>query len=234
MHTLGYSFRPWTAERAIADGPSILRYVEDTAAELDLLPLVRLRHRVEAADWDGGRALWTVRVRRDGDEPVTMTCSFLWACSGYYRYDEGYLPELPGVGRFTGRVVHPQHWPPISTTRDGWSSSAAARRRSRWCRRWPPPPPRDDAAALADIRRLRAGGRPAGRAAAAAAARPARPAAVRWKNVLLATGFYQLSRRRPGLVRSLIRKGALRGLPPGYDVDTLSAPRTSRGTSGCA
>ena len=31
MFTLGYSFRPWTDPKAIADGPAILDYVRDTA-----------------------------------------------------------------------------------------------------------------------------------------------------------------------------------------------------------
>jgi len=110
MYTLGYRFRPWTQGKAIADGPSILRYVRDTAAEAGIGEHVRFGHRVIGASWSSADAQWTVRALH-GAETVTMTCGFLLMCSGYYRYDQGYLPSFPGIGGFRGRVVHPQHWP---------------------------------------------------------------------------------------------------------------------------
>src|SRR3954451_4694434 len=98
MFTLGYRFRPWTEPKAIADGPSILRYIRDTAREFDVERLIRLNHRVTSANWDSTEARWTVEVERsDGSEPVTFRCAFLYVCSGYYRYDEGYRPAFPGV-----------------------------------------------------------------------------------------------------------------------------------------
>ena len=98
MFTLGYRFRPWTDPKAIADGPSILRYIHDTAEEFDVDKLIRLNHRVVNANWDSDEARWTVEVHRtDTDELVTISCSFLYVCTGYYRYDEGFSPKFPGV-----------------------------------------------------------------------------------------------------------------------------------------
>ena len=110
MHTLGYRFKPWTEARAIADGPSILRYVRETATEEGIDQRIAFDTRVISADWDSATALWTVTARRDG-ETVTATCSFLLLCSGYYSYDEGHLPTWGGEDAFAGRFVHPQFWP---------------------------------------------------------------------------------------------------------------------------
>ena len=110
MYTLGYRFRPWTQGKAIADGPSILRYVRDTAAEAGIGEHIRFGHRVIGASWSSADARWTVEALQSA-ETVTMTCGFLLMCSGYYRYDEGYLPSFAGIGDFRGQVVHPQHWP---------------------------------------------------------------------------------------------------------------------------
>jgi monooxygenase len=48
---------------------------------------------------------------------------------------------------------------------------------------------------------------------------------VRWKNVALMALSYQLSRRRPRLVKAVIRRGARSQLPEGFDVDTHFKPR---------
>ena len=115
MHTLGYSFRPWVGERSIADGPSILRYIEDTAAESGIDEHIHLEHRVIGADWVSDESRWHVTIERMSDgvsvETVQVTAGFVFACSGYYRYDHGYLPDFAGVDDFAGRLVHPQHWP---------------------------------------------------------------------------------------------------------------------------
>ncbi|MEQ1571200.1 MAG: NAD(P)/FAD-dependent oxidoreductase, partial [Myxococcota bacterium] len=111
MYTLGYSFRPWHAPQAIADGPAILAYLEETARETGIDAHIRYGMRVEAAEWSSADQRWTVQIRRAGGEREQLTCGFLWACAGYYRYDRGYTPEFPGRDRFGGRVVHPQHWP---------------------------------------------------------------------------------------------------------------------------
>jgi cation diffusion facilitator CzcD-associated flavoprotein CzcO len=110
MYTLGYSFRPWTAAKAIADGPSILSYVRDTAREAGIDRKIRFGHKVVSAAWSSRDALWTLSARTD-DGPKTFTCSFLFMCSGYYRYESTYQPEFPGREQFKGQIVHPQFWP---------------------------------------------------------------------------------------------------------------------------
>jgi cation diffusion facilitator CzcD-associated flavoprotein CzcO len=111
MYTLGYSFRPWTNPEAIADGPSILAYVRETAEAYGIDRKIRYRMRVERASWSTKDARWTVDVRNTASgELVRLTCGFLFVCAGYYDYDAGYTPELADRARFRGRVVHPQHW----------------------------------------------------------------------------------------------------------------------------
>src|SRR5262249_2485387 len=112
MFTLGYGFRPWKEAKAIADGPSILEYIKDTAREYDIDRHIRFGYRVTPAQWASAHQRWTVEARRtDSGQTVPLTAGFLFACTGYYRYDEGYTPELPGTECFGGRIVHPQHWP---------------------------------------------------------------------------------------------------------------------------
>src|SRR5271156_4836347 len=115
MFTLGYSFKPWTEPKAIADGPRILNYVQETAAENGIDSKIRFRHRVKRASWSTQQACWTVEAERGpagegAGEIVRFTCNFLFMCSGYYKYEEGYSPEFPGSKQFAGRIVHPQKW----------------------------------------------------------------------------------------------------------------------------
>jgi cation diffusion facilitator CzcD-associated flavoprotein CzcO len=111
MYTLGYSFKPWKNPKAIADGESILAYIKETAAELGIDRHVRYSHRVEAARWSSSEARWVLDVRSNG-QLIQLACNFLLLCSGYYDYDKGYTPDLPGLSTFQGRVVHPQKWTP--------------------------------------------------------------------------------------------------------------------------
>jgi len=115
MFTMSYSFRPWTNPKAIAPGDDIRNYVTATACDQGIDEHIRFRHRVERAAWSSQDATWkvsAVRQEPDGrDEPVTLTCNFLFSCAGYYRYGAGYLPDFPDMERFTGRTVHPQAWP---------------------------------------------------------------------------------------------------------------------------
>ena len=112
MFTLGYSFHPWKEARAIADGPSILAYVRETAQHFGIDRRIRYRQRVRAASWSSADARWTVEVEvGEAGERVVYTASFLYLCSGYYSYEDGYTPDLPGRDAFGGRVVHPQAWP---------------------------------------------------------------------------------------------------------------------------
>ena len=112
MHTLGYSFKPWTHDKAIADGPSILAYLREAVDEYDIARHIRFDHHVDTAAWCTETGRWTVGGRRtDDDEPFELTCSFLFMCSGYYSYKGGYPAEIPGLERFGGQIVHPQFWP---------------------------------------------------------------------------------------------------------------------------
>ncbi len=110
MFTLGYSFKPWTKDKAIADGGEILDYVRDTAREYDVDRHIRYNHRVKRALWSSDDALWTVEAET-GDGIARFTCNFLFMCSGYYDYAGGHAPEFPGSKNFAGPIIHPQHWP---------------------------------------------------------------------------------------------------------------------------
>ena len=112
LSTFAYGFKPWTGEKAIADGPDILRYLRETAAEAGIDQRIRYGHKVVSASWSSADARWTVTAERtDTGETATLTCGWLFCASGYYRYDEGFTPAFAGVDDFEGQVVHPQHWP---------------------------------------------------------------------------------------------------------------------------
>ncbi len=108
MFTLGFGFKPWNGAKVIADGPSILAYLRETVAEHDIERHIRFSHRATKAEWVTESSTWTVTT-----EPGSLfTCNFLFMCSGYYSYREGYTPEFPGRERFAGEIIHPQEWPP--------------------------------------------------------------------------------------------------------------------------
>ncbi len=115
MHTLGFRFKPWTADESIADGPSILAYLNETVREFDIDRHIRFGHQVTSASWSSADAVWTVTADVVGEtgpsETVTYTANVLFMCSGYYRYDRGHEPVFIGRDEFTGTVVHPQQWP---------------------------------------------------------------------------------------------------------------------------
>ena len=111
MFTLGYHFRPWRSSKAIGDGQSILDYIRETASAYGIDRRIRFNHRVVSAQWSTDDARWTVTAERtDTGETATFTAGFLFMCSGYYRYDQGYLPDFPGIDRFKGHIAHPQFW----------------------------------------------------------------------------------------------------------------------------
>jgi cation diffusion facilitator CzcD-associated flavoprotein CzcO len=228
MFTLGYRFRPWTRPEAIAGGEAIRTYIRDTAREHGVDRKVRFGHRVVRAEWSTARARWTVEAVRAGTaETVVLTCSFLFACSGYYRYDEGFTPAFPGIEDFGGRVVHPQHWPAdldhagrrVVVIGSGATAvtlvpaMAGTADHVTMLQRSPSYvmslPTKDPVARLA------------GRVLPVGAAYWV----VRWKNVLTSLLLFQLSRRRPEAVKRFLRERVERQLPEGYDVDTHFTPR---------
>ncbi len=110
MFTLGYAFKPWTEAKAIADGPSIRKYVNETAREYGVDRHIRFKHKVKGVSWSSADAQWTIEADAAG-ATKRFTANFLLSCAGYYNYDEGYLPEFKGTERFKGQIIHPQHWP---------------------------------------------------------------------------------------------------------------------------
>ena len=110
MHTLGFSFKPWTKEKTISDGASILKYLQDTASEFGIKNHIRFNHSVTAANWSNSELTWTVKASNNG-KALAFTCKFLFMCSGYYSFKGGYKPNFPGENHFQGTVVHPQKWP---------------------------------------------------------------------------------------------------------------------------
>ncbi|MBL1077270.1 NAD(P)/FAD-dependent oxidoreductase [Nocardia sp. 2] len=225
MHTLGYRFRPWTDTKAIADGPSILRYVRDTAAEAGIDRRIRYGHKVIGAEWSSDEARWTVRVDHDG-ESETLTCAFLHVCSGYYRYEQGYTPDFAGLGEFRGQVVHPQHWPldldyagkrvvvigsgaTAVTLVPALADSAAHVTMLQRSPTYIMTAPTEDP--IANRLRELLGPRRA-------------YTLTRWKNVAISTLIYQLSKRRPRMMREFFRKETIKQLPAGYDVDVHFKP----------
>jgi cation diffusion facilitator CzcD-associated flavoprotein CzcO len=228
MHTLGFGFRPWREARAIADGPSILRYLRETAEADGTDELIRYGHRVVRAAWSSSRARWTVDVEEAATgEERQLTCGFLLGCTGYYRYDQGYTPHFAGRERFAGPVVHPQHWPedlaydgrrvvvigsgatavtlvPALAERAGHVTML--QRSPTWITSLPSVDPVAEQARRVLPERL------------------AFPA-VRWKNILQQIAIYQLSRRRPSAMKRLLRKVLHAELPAGYDIDRHFSPR---------
>jgi cation diffusion facilitator CzcD-associated flavoprotein CzcO len=111
MYTLGYRFKPWRNAKAIADGPSILEYVCETARENGIDQKIRFDHKVKRAAWSSDQGLWTVEAECQASREIRrFTCRFLYSCAGYYAYDAGHAPEFEGAAEFAGRVVHPQRW----------------------------------------------------------------------------------------------------------------------------
>ncbi|HEV2535886.1 MAG TPA: NAD(P)/FAD-dependent oxidoreductase [Streptosporangiaceae bacterium] len=227
MFTLGYPFRPWTGAEAIASGGEILRYLRDTAAAYGVDKRISYHCRVVQADWSGQHARWTITVEHTGTGARTMrTCGFLYLCSGYYRYDQGYTPDWPGLENFDGPVVHPQHWPEALdlagkrvivigsgatavTLIPAIAATAASvtmlQRSPSYVMSLPGQDP------LADLLRK---------------ALPERlaHAAVRWKNARIATAIYNFCRRHPARARAMLQRAAVKRLPAGYDIKTHFTP----------
>jgi monooxygenase len=231
MFTLGYSFKPWTEPKAIADGPRILNYVRETATENGIDKRIRFRHRVKHAAWSTPDARWTVEAERmtgeGASEIVRFTCNFLFMCSGYYKYEAGYAPEFAGTQDFAGRIVHPQQWPEdldyagkrVVVIGSGATAVTLV------------PEMAKTASHVTMLQRspTYVVSRPAQDPFANKLRRhlPARLAyhLIRWRNVLFGMYFFQLSRRKPDRVKQLILGGVRMALGPDYDIATHFTPR---------
>jgi len=228
MYTLGYSFKPWTDPKAIADGPSILAYLRETAREHGIDAKIRFGHRVTRASWSSEEARWTVDVERgERKDAVRFTCNFLFMCSGYYDYAEGYTPEFPGTGRFRGRIVHPQKWPrdldhagkrvvvigsgaTAVTLVPAMAKTAAHVTMLQRSPTYIVSMPGEDRVANWLRRHL------SPRIAYGI---------TRWKNVLFSLWFYRFCRRNPQRARALITRWLTAELGPDFDVATHFNPR---------
>jgi cation diffusion facilitator CzcD-associated flavoprotein CzcO len=231
MFTLGYAFRPWRGDKAIADGAEILQYLRDTAAERGIDRCIRYGHRVRRADWSSQDKRWTVQIDRvapvEAHEPLTITCSFLFLCCGYYRYDRGYAPDFPGATRFGGRIVYPQFW----TGDVEWQGRRVVVIGSGATAMTLVPALAERAAHVTLLQRSPTWviARPS-RDAVARLLRgwfPARwaHAVVRWKQVLLGQYFFSLCRRQPARVRRLLLAGVRAGLGTDNGIDPHFTPR---------
>ncbi|MBV9921518.1 MAG: NAD(P)/FAD-dependent oxidoreductase, partial [Pseudonocardia sp.] len=227
MFTLGFSFRPWTEAKAIADGASILRYLRETAAELGIDRRIRFGRRVTTAAWSSVQQRWTVEVRTAEGATEQWTCAFLHLCSGYFRYDEGYTPDIPGLSTFGGPVVHPQAWPDdldvagrrvvvigsgatavtlVPALAERGAHVTMLQRSPTWMIALPGTDPLSNA-----LRRLlppRLGN-----------------AAARWKNILFTQAFFQICLHAPRLGKRMLRAGLARVLPDPTTLRTDFAPR---------
>lgn len=228
MYTLGYSFRPWTGEKSIADGDSILQYIKDTATEYGIDQRIRFHHRIVRADWSTPDARWNITAERtDTGETIELTANFLFSCSGYYRYDRGYVPDFVGTERFQGTIVKPQSWPEdldyagkrvvvigsgatAVTLIPSLAKTAAhvtmLQRSPTYITSLPAKDP--IARLLSHILPKRYSG-----------------PVIRWFKALTTQASYQLSRRRPGLVKRMLRFALKLQLPRGYDIGTHFTPR---------
>jgi cation diffusion facilitator CzcD-associated flavoprotein CzcO len=228
MHTLGYDFKPWREAKAIADGPSIRKYVRETAEESGIVPHIRFRHLVRSASWSTEDACWTVEAERpeQGDR-VQFTCSLLFMCGGYYSYQKGHSPAFEGMAEFRGTVVHPQFWPEdldyagkrVIVIGSGATAMTLV------------PAMADRGAHVTMVQRspTYVVSRP-DEDAIANALRKVLPekwayAVTRFKNVRLQQFFYGRTRTAPEFVRRKLLEGVRRHLGPDYDVDTHFTPR---------
>jgi monooxygenase len=229
MHTLGYSFRPWDGKKSIADGADILQYIKDTAAEEGIDQHIRYQHKVVSADWSSEDARWNVTAERgDTGETIELTAGFLLSCSGYYRYDQGYQPDFPGMGDYLGQVIHPQHWPEDldyegkrivvigsgatavtlipALAKTGAAHVTMLQRSPTYIVSVP------DRSPLVRLLRFLLPDRWAGQI-------------LRWVMAVGTQGSYFISKRRPELVKRVLRSATKRQLPKGFPIDPHFTPK---------
>ncbi|WP_421737057.1 flavin-containing monooxygenase [Caulobacter sp.] len=225
MYTLGYSFKPWRQAKAIADGPSILNYVRETAAEHGIDRHIRYGHHVKRASWSSDTATWTVEAEHVG-KIVSLTCNFLYMCAGYYDYAAGYTPDFAGVETFKGRIVHPQHWPAdldyagkkVVVIGSGATAVTLV------------PEMAKTASHVTMLQRspTYVVSRPAedGVANWLRAKLPAMTAygITRWKNVLMQMLFFNIARKKPEKTKAQLIELVRGHLGPDYDVETHFTP----------
>jgi len=228
MHTLGYNFKPWREAKAIADGPSILNYVKETAAEHGIDKHIRYRHLVKRATWSSSDAVWTIEAYgKDRHEATIIRCSVILMCAGYYSYERGYTPEFRGRERFEGDIIHPQEWPENLDYRGkrvvviGSGATAVTLI----------PEIAKEAAHVVMLQRSPSYviSRP-DKDMIANFLRKVLPekvayAITRWKNIRLQQTLYRRTRTAPEKVKRMLLKWVRKELGPNYDVEKHFTPR---------
>jgi cation diffusion facilitator CzcD-associated flavoprotein CzcO len=229
MFTLGYSFRPWTEAKAIADGPSILEYVRGAARDGDIERHIRFGHRVTRATWSSADARWTVTAQRaDTGETVTLTAAFVFGCTGYYRYDAGYMPDFPNADAFTGTLIHPQHWP---EDLDYTNKRVVVIGSGATAVTLVPAMVDTGAAHVTMLQRSPTyimtlpGEDPIAKVVRRVLPEKQAYTFLRWKNVAAQGLFFQLSRRAPGLIKRVVAATVKRQLPDDVPLDPHFTPR---------
>lgn len=231
MYTLGYRFRPWREAKAIADGPAIKAYIEATAREAGIDQRIHFGHRLIAAAWSSAESCWTVELEvGPAQTRATWRCRFLYNCSGYYDYRQGYTPSWEGLEQFQGRVVHPQQWPAdlryagqrvvvigsgatavtlvpaMSHGPDAAAHVTMLQRSPTYIASMPSTDPLADAMRAILPSRLAHG-------------------SIRWKNVLRSMFYFWLARRFPAVFKRGLRAEAVKQLGASYPHATHFAPR---------
>jgi cation diffusion facilitator CzcD-associated flavoprotein CzcO len=226
IFTLSLPFEPWTRKEGVADGGHIREYLTETAHKYGIDRHIQFNSYVRAADWDSSTDIWTVTVQH-GSTQKQYRCRFVFFGSGYYDYDEGYTPDFPGIEQFGGTTVHPQYWPEdldyagkkVVVIGSGATAVTLL------------PAMSQQAAKVTMLQRsptyLVSSPRYGKPTAVARILLPRKAAhsAIRTYNAIAEAAFISLSLKRPGLVRSLLRRKAIKKLPDGYDVDTHFKPR---------
>ena len=227
MYTFGYGFKPWSDKSSIADGHKILSYIREAAAEYDVEQHIRYQHKVVSASWSSTQSRWLVTAERGHtSERVTISCKFIFSCSGYYDYEQGYTPEFAGIDNFKGQVIHAQHWPEqldyqgkhVVVIGSGATAVTLV------------PAMSQDTASLVMLQRT---------PTYIASVPKEQPLAetlrkwlpdswvfrlIRWKQVLFQLYLYQLSRRNPQRLRKYLLGLVRKEMGPDYDVDTHFTP----------
>ena len=228
MFTLGFSFRPWTEAKAIADGPSIIKYLNETVDHFGLRDKIRLNHRVVKAAWDSATCLWTIDYVHGPDRVAAqLTSNFIYRCTGYYNYATGHRPEFPGEEDFKGKIIHPQFWP-----RDfGYTDRKIVVIGSGATAVTLVPAMADKAASVTMLQRSPTYmvSRP-GTDAFANTLRRFLPdmlayRIIRWRNVLFQLYFYNAARKHPDVVKTRLLDMLKTELPADFDFERHFTPR---------
>ncbi|WP_440708700.1 flavin-containing monooxygenase [Herbiconiux sp. YIM B11900] len=227
LYTFGYEFKPWRDDESIASGDRILAYLQETVDENRLADRIRFGHRVISSDWSSAEQRWTTEVETVATgERQRIRSRWVFSAGGYYRYDQGYSPELPGLDAFEGRVVHPQFWPAdldYAGTRMLVIGSGATAVTLV-------PNLAGKAASVVMLQRtpsyilpLASRDEPALWLRRVLGDRIAYPL-IRRKNVTRQRLVWRISRRFPNRMRRFIRWANVKSLPVGYPVDTHFNP----------